>query len=269
MIDHLGMGLPRKGLEGWNFVELASLVDVPDEMADLWEELGQDRTKLAANLREFKEEMASHEGSEAIYWNHFELAHVRVCQIQLSSTSVFARLHFIPFPDEVRFRLRVRSFQPFAHSWRRSWRCDPLLWTAADRTIFFSRDVIDEVIRIRAAFPYTSTFEFPGRDFFPMLKSMIKPLELFLVQTASGHLQNLSEMLDDIRERKHVPTTVQVALQAVAASLPSYPSLDGLGDLLTFIVETESEAGRSFTKAEADQLGERAYVIGRVLGGPF
>lgn len=73
------MGLPQKRLEGWDLVDLASLVDVPDEMADLWEELGEDRTKLAANLPEFKEEIAFREGSEAIYWNHFEIAHVRVC----------------------------------------------------------------------------------------------------------------------------------------------------------------------------------------------
>ena len=115
MINDLGTGLPKKRLEGWDFVELVSQVDAPDEMADLWEELGQDRTKLAANLGELKEEIASRESSDAIYWNHFELAHVRVCQIQLSSTSVFARLHFIPFPGEVKFGPPNPSSQPFAH----------------------------------------------------------------------------------------------------------------------------------------------------------
>lgn len=62
MLNHLGTELPHKRLEGWDFVELASLVDVPDQMSDLWEELGHDRTKLAANLRELKEEIASREG---------------------------------------------------------------------------------------------------------------------------------------------------------------------------------------------------------------
>lgn len=102
-----------------------------------------------------------------------------------------------------------------------------------------------------------------------MLKSMIKPLESFLVRTASRHVQDLNAMLDDIGKQKGLPTTVQAALQAVDASLASYPSAHGVGKLLTFIVEAESEVGRSFTKAEAVQLLERAYVVGKILGGPF
>ena len=266
MINHLWMGPSQKRLNGWDCVELASIVDAPDELAELWEELGPERTKLAANLREFKQEIASREGSEAIYWNHFEIAHVRVCEIQLSSTSVFARLHFIPFPGEKRYRFPSPSSCPFAHSWRQSWRCDALLWTAADRRIYFSRDVIDEVIRIRTAFPYSSDFEFPGRYFVSMLKSMLKPLDSFLVQTASPHLQDVDEILSRIEAHKQVPARLRTALQAVTSSLSSCSSAS---TLFKFIGEVESEAGKTLTDNEAGQLIRAARLAGRVFADNF
>ena len=266
MINHFWMGLPQKRPNGWDFVELASIADAPDEIADLWEELGCDRTKLAANLREFKEEIASREGSEAIYWNHFEIAHVRVCEIQLSSTSIFARLHFIPFPGEKRFRLPTPSSWPFAHSWRQLWHCDELLWRAGGRKIFFSRDVIDAVASIRAAFPYTEEFEFPGRHFVSMLKSMLKPLESFSVRTASHHLQNVNEILSRIEAHKQVPARLRTALQAVA---PSLSLCSSASTLFSFIGEVESEAGKSLTDNEAGQLIRAARLAGRVFTDHF
>jgi hypothetical protein len=66
VINHLVMEGAQNRLTGWDIVKLRSLVDAPDEMADLWEELGSERTKLAENLRQFKEEIASRKGSEAI-----------------------------------------------------------------------------------------------------------------------------------------------------------------------------------------------------------
>jgi hypothetical protein len=252
----------KKRLTGWDVVELASLVDAPEEMADLWEELGQDRTKLAADLDEFKEEIVSRDGSEAILWDHFEIARVRVSEIQLSSTSLFARLYFIPFPDEKRYRFPTPTSWPFAHSWRQSWHCDALLWRADRRIICFSPQVIDEVTRIRVAYPYSSKFEFPEQDFFSMLKSMIEPIESFMVRTASHRLQNVDEMLTGIEAQKQVSASLRTAFQAVA---PDLSAISSAMTLYNFIEKIKSEAGKSLTDEEARQLIRVAHLVGRVF----
>ena len=260
------MDSQQKRLSGWDVVELASLVDAPDEMAGLWEELGQDRTMLAADLDEFKTEMVSREGSEAILWNHFELARVRVCEIRLSSTSLFARLYFIPFPGEKRYRIPTPTSWPFAHSWRRSWHCDSLMWRADRRIICFSPDVIDEVTRIRVAYPYSSKFEFPEQDFVSMLRSMIGPLESFMLRTASHHLQNVEEMLSGIEAHKQVSASLRTALQAVA---PDLSSISSAMTLYNFIDKVKSEAGKTLTDEEAVQLSRAAHLVGRVFTDHF
>lgn len=83
------------------------------------------------------------------------------------------------------------------HQTRRSWLCDELLWIAGRRMMCFSRDLIEEVATIRATFPYTDKFLFPEPQFVSIFKSMLKPLDSFLVQTASCHVRKLREMLDN------------------------------------------------------------------------
>ncbi|MBZ5720829.1 MAG: hypothetical protein LAO03_10655 [Acidobacteriia bacterium] len=247
----------QKRLKGWDFVELASLVDAPDEITDLWEELGQERTKLAANLRQFKKEIASREGSEAIYSDHFMIVHVRVCQIRLSSTSVFARIHLVPFHGEREYIWPIPPSWPIACSWRRSWHCDELLWIAGGRRMFFSRDVIDEVTGIRAAFPYTDKFEIHDKHFF----SMLKPLQSFTERTASHRLQNVNEILNRIEAHKQIPASLRTALQDVPPCLSFFSDAIKLYD---FIDKVKSEAGKTLTDGEAGQLIREANLVRRV-----
>lgn len=272
------MGRPPKRLNSWDVFELASSGHMSAaEIAHLWEvspstirrrfapELARAKAERALQFRQFTAEIPFREGSEAIYWDSFLVAHVRVCEIQLSSTSVFARIHLIPFRGKREFSWSMPRSWPFACSWRAPWHWDEQLWAAGHRTIFFSRDVIDEVMRIRAALPRTHSFEFFDKRFFPMYK----PLRSFLARAASRHLQNIHEMLSRIEAHKQLPVELRTALQGVAASLSSYPSCAEIGTLLNFIGEAESEAGQSLTDSEAGQLIRGAYLVGRVLGGPF
>ncbi len=118
---------------------------------------------------------------------------------------------------------------------------------------------------IRAAVPRTHRFELFDKRFIPMYR----PLRSFLVRAASRHLQNVSDILDRFEEHRQVPARLRSTLESVAASLSSYPSCDGIGTLLNFIGEAESEVGNSLTEDEAGQLIREAYLVGRVLGGPF
>ena len=260
------MSPSQKRLTGWDFVELASLLDAPDEMQEVWEELGPERTKLATNLRQFREEIASREGAEAIWQGYRVIAHVRVCQIRLSSTSVFARIHPIPFSGGGQYQRPLPSSLPFASSWRGSWHCDELLWLADNRLICFSPDVIHEVVRIRATFPHTEKINFLDPHFFFALR---KPLDSFRVKTASHHLQNLKQMLDNIERVKPVPTKLHTALQAMASSLASYPMGHEIGTLCSFLDQIESEVGKSLTKDEAAQLHDEADQVEGIVGGNF
>jgi hypothetical protein len=164
------MGRPQKRLNSWDLIELASWSHMPAaEIAHLWKvspstirrrfapELAQAKAERALQFRQFTVEIPSREGSEAIYWESFLVAHVRVCEIQLSDTSVFARIHLIPFHGEREYSWPIRSSWPFACSWRNPWHWEELLWLAGDRSIFFSRAVIDEVMSIHAALPSTRT----------------------------------------------------------------------------------------------------------------
>jgi hypothetical protein len=272
------MGRPQKRLNSWDVIELASWGHMPAaEIAHLWKvspstirrrfapELAQAKAERALQFRQFTAEIPSREGSEAIYWESFLVAHVRVCEIQLSSTSVFARIHLIPCHGESEYSWPIRSSWPFACSWRNPWHWDEQLWVAGHRSIFFSRAVIEEVMSIRAAVPTTHSFEFFDERFIPMYR----PLRSFLVRAASRHLQNVNEILDRFEAHRQVPARLRSTLESVAASLYSYPRCDGIGTLVNFIGEAESEAGKTLTEDEAGQLVREAYLVGRVLGGPF
>lgn len=262
----------QKVFHSWNVLELASGGTKPEDVTRLYgispssvrrhfaSALAQGRAEFEANLRQLKDEMASREGCEAIYWDRIP-AHVRVCHMRLTNASVVARIRIIPSCDENEYSWPVYCRFTSFHR-------EELLWTASfpDRfRIFFSPDIIMEVTSIIEVLPLTDEAEFYSKHY----PSIVKPLYSFLVRAASRHLNNLESTLDRIERQKQVPTKVRAALQALAAWLPSYPSADGIGLMLNFISEAESEAGKTLTDGEAGQLIREAYLVGRVLGGPF
>lgn len=272
------MRRPRRQFNPWDVIELASQGVASPEIARLWNvspsmigrrfatELAQGQAERTASFRQFAATIPSYEGHEAIYWERFAIVHVRVCEVQLSSTSVFARIHLIPFVGRNEDSLMGRRSWPFACSWRQGWHWDQLLWVANDREIFFSRDIIDEVVSIRAAFPSKDKFEPYDKHF----NSMRKPLDSCLVRLASRHLRNVNDLLRKIEAGKHAHRNLRAALQALDTSLrTSGGCATVMEPLLEFICKAGSEAGKSLTDSEAGQLIRKAYRVGRVLGGPF
>jgi hypothetical protein len=76
-------------------------------------------------------------------------------------------------------------------------------------SIFFSPAVISEVIRIRASFPGTDTFEPYDSHYL----SLVEPLKKFMAQAASDHLRCLIERVNEI-EARNFP--VQIAAPPVS-----------------------------------------------------
>jgi hypothetical protein len=226
-------------------------------------EIAEGKAEWETHLRHLTDEIASLEGAEAVYLEKYSLCLVHVTRIRALKRSISARIELIP---------RVKGEKE--HPW--SVGCDwpnfhdePLLWISqcqgADWKIFFAQPVINQVRKIQSSFPSTDTF----RPYDSHFLELVQPLRTFLVEKASNHVRGLTEQLDSIENEKGALPELRAALEGITVAFRSYPTSDGIGKLLTFIGAADDQVGRSLSTTEAGQLIRRAYLVGRVFGGPF
>ena len=247
-------------LLGYTDREIACLFNVSawTIARDYASELADGRVGFVKRVTQFRQESAWCDEREAIYWEKYLIRHVRVSHCRVTTEYVRGRINVIPFgieKDDAWFagcpwayfcgqRLLWLSTAPQGGRWK----------------IFFSGEVISEVVRIRASFPSTDTFEPYDSHYF----TLVQPLKKFMAQAASEHLRCLIERVNEIEVLKEISPIFKGALRDVERFLGNDKTRFRL---LDFLFETERESGKSLTKTEADDLILGAYLVSGALGG--
>lgn len=265
------MGRHPKPINPWDVIELTCGGRRPEDIASLWNmsastirrrckaEILQGRRELDHNRRAFQEEITRREGTEAIFSERFAISYVQVRKVRLASRSMIGRVFFVPHQDDGEQQSTVIRSSWDQFMWENSlWRSNS---QGESWELFFSPDVIQEVISV------AEPLDYGGAGFNAAFYVAVrKPLDRFLLTAAKQHLQNVYDMLNVLATDNPTLKSIRNTLDEFA---PTLPDISGIGLMLKFISEVDSESERSLSKAEAGRLIREMYLVGRVLGGPF
>jgi hypothetical protein len=262
LATHRGKNVRKLACDGYTEGQIAGLLRIPisDLRRDFAAELTRGGSQFESKVRQLRDEAILREDAEAICYERYLVAHVRLSQIRISNAWVQARIHGLSDGGDGGWT--VGCAWPHFHSEKQLWLSNV---QGARWRMFFAPEVVDEVYRIRLSFPSADIFKPYDAHYF----SLVKPIQRFVAQAASEHLRRLNEQLNGIKVHEDILTQLHIALEAVESAIRSYRGNDVLHAVLAFIDQAESASGTSLTESEADQLVEGAYLVETVWGAAY
>lgn len=203
--------------------------------------------------------LLSNRGREAIVWNEFIVAHVRVTQVRLTLRSISVSI------DVGEFNTARGCSWSVQCRWE-DFYTEELVWAATGHgqwRLFFDPKTILDVLRIWRSFPKADTFKTYDAHYY----ALIRPLHKSLLMEASVQLENLITALNEIATQRQAPAVLRTMLENAAATLCSYRHARRHLDLKLgeFMQKVLAESEKGLSKDEADQLIHLGFHVRRAL----